>query len=341
MKACAIKGKREFEIIEIEEPTSKDGRVIVDVLKTGICGSDIHYWDMGGPTGLIMGHEFCGKVVDPGSRTDLSVGDRITALPISPCGECEACKKGDVQYCTKTWSQALGLSLENPGGLTRRISVRPDMIIKVPNSMKDEEVAMVEPVAVGLHAVHLGNIAVGDEVLVIGGGIIGLVSAMFAKLEGASRVVLTETNTKRGENSVKLGVADSWCNATNQEELNKLITETQGGFDTVIECVGNAPAVNSAINMVKPGGKVILVGVALDAINTYTVQVVMKELTVLGAIAYTYDEFKTCIDLIANKKIDVLKFVSDIVPLNKTQESYIMLTSGQDEAVKILVDPNI
>lgn len=341
MKACAIKGKRKFEIIEIEEPTSKNGRVIVDVLKTGICGSDIHYWDMGGPAGLIMGHEFCGKVVDPGSRTDLSAGDRVTALPISPCGECEACKKGDVQYCTKTWSQALGLSVENPGGLTRRISVRPDMIIKVPDTMKDEEVAMVEPVAVGLHAVHLGNIAVGDEVLVIGGGIIGLVSAMFAKLEGASRVVLTETNPKRGENSVKLGVADSWCNATNQEELNKLIAETQGGFDTVIECVGNAPAVNSAINMVKQGGKVVLVGVALDAINTYTVQVVMKELTVLGAIAYTYDEFKTCIDLIADKKIDVLKFVSDIVPLSKTQESYERLTSGQDEAVKILVDPNI
>ena len=191
MKACAIKDVKQFEIKEIEEPKKEEGKVLIDVIKTGICGSDIHYWVSGEPKGLIMGHEFCGKVVDPGDRLDLEVGDRVTALPISPCGECEACKKGEVQYCSKTWSQAVGLSLENPGGLTKRISVRSDMVIKVPDKMRDEEVAMVEPTAVGLHAAHLGRIAVGDNVLVIGGGIIGLVSAMFAKLEGASKVILT------------------------------------------------------------------------------------------------------------------------------------------------------
>ncbi len=340
MKACTIKNVKEFEIIDIEEPQSTNGSVIIDVSKTGICGSDIHYWVGGAPKGLILGHEFCGTVVDPGSRSDLNKGDRVTALPISPCGECEPCKKGEVQYCSKTWSQAVGLSLENPGGLTRRISIRPDMVIKVPDNLKDEEVAMVEPTAVGLHAVHLGNIAVGENVLVIGGGIIGLVSAMFAKLEGASRVVLTETNPKRGEKSVQLNCADEWYDATNQESMNKLIQETYGGFDTVIECVGSSPAVNSSFNMVKPGGKVVLVGVSNEAIPTYTVMAVMKELTVQGAIAYTYDEFKTCIDLMANKKIDVMKFVSDIIPLADTQKAYERLTSGTDDAIKILVEPS-
>lgn len=341
MKACAIKGIKEFEIKEIEEPKSQDGSVIIDILKTGICGSDIHYWVNGEPKGLVMGHEFCGVVVDSGARADLKVGDRVTSLPISPCGECEPCKKGDIQFCKKTWSEAIGLSINNPGGLTKRIAVRPDMVIKVPNIMKDEEVAMVEPTAVGLHAVHLANIAVGDNVLVIGGGIIGLVSAMFAKLEGASRVVLTETNPKRGEKSVKLGVADEWYNALDQDSLTKLVEETNGGFDVVIECVGNSAAVNSSINMVKPGGKVILVGVATEAISVYTVMAVMKELVVQGAIGYTYEEFKTCIDLIANKKIDVMKFVSDVVTLEETQKAYERLTSGNDEAIKILVDPNL
>ncbi len=340
MKACAIKDKKQFEIKEIEEPKSKDGSVIIDILKTGICGSDIHYWVNGEPQGLIMGHEFCGLVVDAGCREDLKVGDRVTALPISPCGKCEACRKEDVQFCSQTWSKAVGLSLENPGGLTQRISVRPDMVIKVPDNIKDEEVAMVEPTAVGLHAVHLANISVGDEVLVVGGGIIGLVSAMFAKLEGASRVVLTETNPKRGANAVELGVADEWYNATDEESLNKLIAETNGGFDIVLECVGNSPAVNSAISMTKPGGKVLLVGVATDAIPTYTVMAVMKELMVQGAIAYTKDEFQTCIDLMANKKIDVMKFVSDTISLEETQKAYERLTSGNDDAIKILVDPN-
>ena len=254
MRACAIKGVKQFEIKEISEPVSDGSKVIIDVIKTGICGSDIHNWVNGAPKGLVMGHEFCGRVVDPGDRLDLEVGDRVTALPISPCGKCEACRRGEVQYCSQTWKEAVGLSLGNPGGLTSRIAVRSDMVIKVPDDMMDEEVAMVEPVAVGLHAAHLGRIAVGDDVLVIGGGIIGLVSAMFAKLEGASRVVITEANEERGKKSVKLGVADEWCNALDENLVPKMMEKTNGGFDVVIECCGNSAAVNSAITMVKPGG---------------------------------------------------------------------------------------
>ncbi len=214
------------------------------------------------------------------------------------------------------------------------------MVIKVPDNIKDEEVAMVEPMAVGLHAAHLGRIAVGDDVLVIGGGIIGLASAMFAKKEGASYVALTETNEARGEKSIKLGVADEWFNATSEDLVPKLMEKTKGGFDVVIECVGNSAAVNSAISMVKPGGIVVLVGVATDAVPTYTVMAVMKELVLQGAIAYTYNEFKSVIDLISNKRIEVLKFIDDIVPLEGVQEAYERLTSGKDSAIKILVDPN-
>lgn len=340
MKACAIKGVKQFEIVDIKEPTSKDGKVIVDVTKSGICGSDIHYWVNGGPAGLVMGHEFCGTVVDPGDRLDLNVGDRVTALPISPCGKCEACQKGEVQYCASTWNEAVGLSLGNPGGLTKRIAVRSDMVIKIPDKMSDEEAAMVEPTAVGLHAAHLGRIAVGDDVLVIGGGIIGLVSAMFAKLEGASRVVVTETNPERGKKAVKLGVADEWHNALDQDLIPKMMEKTNGGFDVVIECVGNEAAVNSAITMVKPGGIVVLVGVASDKVPTYTVMGVMKELVIQGAIAYTYNEFNSCVKLIADKKIDVTKFIDDVVSLEEVQHAYERLTSGTDSAVKILVDPN-
>lgn len=339
MKAVAIKGVKEFEIKDIPEPKGDGKKVIIEVSKTGICGSDIHYWVNGEPKGLVMGHEFAGRVIDPGDRLDLVKGDRVTALPISPCGECEACRNGDVQFCPKTWNEAVGLSVDNPGGLTSKIAVRSDMVIKVPDNITDEEVAMVEPLAVGLHAAHLGRIAVGDDVLVIGAGIIGLASAEFAKKEGASYVAITETNKARGQKAVDLGVADEYYDATDKDLVGKLMTKTNGGFDVVIECVGNTAAVNSAISMVKPGGIVVLVGVATDAVPTYTVMAVMKELVVQGAIAYTYNEFKSCIDLISRKQVDVLKFVDDIVPLERVQEAYERLTSGTDAAVKILVDP--
>ena len=339
MKAVAIKDVKQSEIKEIPEPKADGKKVIIEVSKTGICGSDIHYWVNGEPKGLVMGHEFAGVVVDPGDRLDLIKGDRVTALPISPCGKCEACRNGDVQFCPETWSEAVGLSVDNPGGLTSKIAVRSDMVIKVPDNIQDEEVAMVEPLAVGLHAAHLGRIAVGDDVLVIGAGIIGLASAEFAKKEGASYVAITETNKARGQKAVDLGVADEYYDATDKDLVSKLMAKTNGGFDVVIECVGNGAAVNSAISMVKPGGIVVLVGVATDAVPTYTVMAVMKELVVQGAIAYTYNEFKSCIDLIARKQVDVLKFVDDIVPLERVQEAYERLTSGTDAAVKILVDP--
>ena len=340
MKCVAIKGVKEFEIKDIPRPTIDHDNVVIEIKKTGICGSDIHYWVAGEPVGLVMGHEFSGIVKDPGARDDLKVGDRVTALPISPCGHCEACQSGNPQYCPETWNQAVGLSLTNPGGLAPETKVRKDMVLKLPDTVTDEEGAMVEPTAVGLHAIHLADIKVGAKVLVIGGGIIGLVSAMFAKMEGASYVAVTETNKERGKKAVRLGVADEWFDAKDTKMVEKLMQKTNGGFDIVIDCCGNSPAVGQALMTVKPGGTVVLVGVSLGTVTIPTVVGVMKELKLQGAIGYTKEEFQTCIDLLASKKIDVLKFVDDIVSLEEVQKSYERLTSGTDDAVKILVDPN-
>ena len=340
MRCVAIKDAKRFEIKEIAEPVSMNGSVLIDVKKTGICGSDIHYWVAGEPIGLVMGHEYCGVVTNPGDREDLKIGDRVTALPISPCGHCKACLSGNPQYCPETWSHATGLSLTNPGGLAPKMSIRSDMVIKVPDSVSDEEVAMVEPTAVGLHAVHLADIKVGAKVLVIGGGIIGLVSGLLAKMEGASYVAVSETNKARGEKAVRLGIADEWYDAKDTEMVNKMVEETNGGFDVVIECCGNSPAVSSAIMAVRPGGVIVLVGVSLGTVTIPTITAVMRELTLKGSIAYTKEEFETCIDLMTNKKIDVKIFIDDIVGLDGVQGAYERLTSGADDAVKILVDPN-
>ena len=339
MKAAILEDIKKFKIADVDAPKPDNNKVIIDIIKTGICGSDIHNWDAGEPKGLIMGHEFTGKVVNPGSRTDLKIGDRVTALPISPCGNCEACETGNPQYCSETWTHAIGLSLDNPGGLTSTIAIRPDMVLKLPDNVTDEEGAMVEPTAVGLHAVHLADIRVGDKVLIVGGGIIGLVSAMFAKLEGAEFVAVSETNEARGKKSVKLNVADDWFNAKDENFLNNIFTKIPNGFDVVIDCSGTTKAVESELMTVKPGGTIVLVGVSPKPIEFASVIAVMKELTIKGAIAYTKEEFKNCISLMANKKIDVMKFVDDIVPLEKTQKAYERLTSGTDDAVKIMIDP--
>ena len=339
MKCVKLNGVKEFAIGEIEEPSANGIDVIVDVKKAGICGSDIHYWDLGGPAGLVMGHEFCGIVTDPGSRDDLKIGDRITALPISPCGKCHACLSGNVQYCIHTWDTAVGLALTNPGAYALKTKIRPDMVYKVPDTLTDDEVAMTEPTAVALHAVNLAKIKLGDKVLVIGAGIIGSLSAMFAKKNGASYVAVSEANLARGNKCVQLGNADEVINALSETFKEDALKNCPEGYDVVIECCGNSAAVNSAISVVKTGGTVVLVGVSMTPINYYSVLQVTHELTVIGAIAYTKEEFKTCIDMMAAKQIDVKGCVDDIVSLDNVQSAYERLTSGKDDAVKILIDP--
>ena len=194
MKCVKINDKRNLVVGEIDKPVSTNGSVVFKVESCGICGSDIHYWDSGEPVGLVMGHEFAGTVIDAGSRSDLKVGDRITGLPISPCGKCKACKSNNPQYCKLTWSKAVGLALTNPGAYAEYSSCRPDMVKKLPDNVTFDQAAMVEPSSVSLHAVNLAKMQKGDKVLIVGGGIIGLMCAEFAKLNGAKYIAIKGQN---------------------------------------------------------------------------------------------------------------------------------------------------
>lgn len=339
MKCVKIKGEKRLEIATIKKPVSKNGSVIIRVKACGICGSDLHYFEAGEPLELIMGHEFAGEVVDPGDRSDLKVGDRVTGLPISPCLECEACKTGNVQYCAKTWQDAVGLSLTNSGGLAEYLSCRSDMVKKIPDKVTFQDATLVEPSAVSLHAINLANIKVGDKVLIIGGGIIGLMAAEFAKLNGASYIALMETNMKRARKALKYGAINEIFNASDSNVISKALKKTNGGYDKVIECCGNQYAVSEAIMSVKPGGTIVLVGVSMTPISVPMVASVMREVTMKGAIAYTETEFETCIELIEKKIINVHKYIDKRVNLENVQEAYLDLISGKTDNIKIIVKP--
>ena len=339
MKCVSISGEKKLVLKEMDRPVSRDGSVVIEVKSCGICGSDIHNWDLGNPVGLVMGHEFSGCVVDPGSRKDLKVGDRVTGLPISPCGKCDACRSGNVQYCPDTWTYAVGLALTNPGGYAEYTSCRPDMVRKLPGNVSYDAGCMVEPTAVSLHAINLADIKIGDSVLIVGGGIIGLMAAEFAKLNGAGYVALVETNKKRGRKAVNYGKVDEYFDAMDKNSIPKMITKTNGGFDKVIECCGNDAAVSEALMCVKPGGVIVLVGVSAMPITIPMVMGVMRENVIKGAIAYTPEEFDICLDLISNKKINVLKYIDDFISLDQAQEAFERLTNGKDSAVKIVFKP--
>lgn len=338
MKCVKLYGPKDLRVEKIEEVKSKNGSVVFKVEACGICGSDLHYFESGEPNGLVLGHEFAGTVIDPGN-SNLSVGDRVTGLPISPCGVCNACKSDNPQYCKLTWSKAVGLSLYNSGAYAEISSCRSDMIKKLPDNMSFDEAAMVEPSSVSLHAVNLAKIKAGESVLIVGGGIIGLMCAEFAKLNGAKYIAIIETNPLRGEKAIKYGAINEYYNALDKETIPNLMAKTVGGFDVVLECSGNSAAVSEAIMAVRPGGTIVMVGVSLTPVTVPLVMSVMGEVTMQGAIAYTVKEFEDCIDLIANKKIDVLKYIDDRVGLDGVEHAFLRLTNGNDPAVKIIIHP--
>lgn len=340
MKSVVLKNIKNLVVCDTENPPKAKDEVVVKVLKAGICGSDLHYFESFAIPNLVMGHEFCGEVVYPGCRTDLKVGDRVTALPISPCNTCEACKSKNVQYCKSTWSDALGLSLSHPGAFSEYLHVRSDMVIKVPDNVTNEEAAMVEPAAVSLHAVNLAKINENSKVLVVGAGIIGMLSLLFAKKMGAKMVAVSEANEERGNMAVKFNLADKFYDVKKEDTIANMLKDTEGGFDVVIECCGNSPAVTSSIVTVKEGGTIILVGVSLKPIEVPTALIVTKELKVLGAIAYTYEEFNDVINMLANKEISLKEFITDTVSLEGVNEAFERLISGKSKDIKILVDPS-
>ena len=340
MRRAVLNGPKKLVIENKEAQTGKKAYILIDVIKAGICGSDIHYWVSGAPKGLVMGHEFSGIVIDNGGSKNFKEGDRVTALPISPCLKCKECKEGNEQICSQTWAQAIGLTTETPGGFGGRVLVREDMVRHLPDNVTYESGAMVEPAAVALRAANISGIKKGDKALVIGGGIIGLLTALFLKLKGASYVALTETNEARGSKAVKLGVADEWFNALDPKLSEKLFAKTGNGFDIVADCCGNSPAVSSGIIFAKPNGNLILVGISLNNVSIPLVAGIMKEINIKGSIAYKPAEFDTVIKLLADKKINLEKFIDDVVTLDDIQGAFERLTSGLDDAVKILVDPN-
>ena len=175
--------------------------------------------------------------------------------------------------------------------------------------------------------------------LVTGGGIIGLLCAAWARIAGASYIALTEANPKRAEKALEMGDVDEVFDAKDEELVKKLLTASKGGFDQALECAAVAPAVNTTIQSLKYGGKLVLVGVNYSPVPVSTLLIVLRELEVKGTIGYAPEEFDQSIELMAKKVIETERFISRTVGLDGVQDAFEQLTSGDNPDVKIIIQP--
>ena len=289
-------------------------QVLVKMEYCGVCGSDVHFYkdgrvgDVKAPKDFVLGHEVAGTIVEVGSSVkDLKVGDRVALEPGYPCGKCQYCKTGRYNLCPDV------VFFADPpvdGALKEYVAHPADMCFKLPDNMTTEEGALVEPLSVGLHATSLGNVGLGDEVLILGGGCIGLVTLLSAKARGASKIVVVDLYDKRLNMALELG-AKAVINAKKEDVFKRVDELFEGkGVDKVFETAGAIPTIQQTPYFVKKGGTIVLVGMAAESMAEFNFsQAMVKEITIKTVFRYR-NLYPTAIAAISSGSIDVKKIVT-------------------------------
>lgn len=341
MRVLQLTGVKKLSITEIETPKPDGENVIIKVSLAGICGTDIHNWELESSIGMIMGHEFVGTVYDPGSRTDLAMGDRVVGIPLNPCRACDPCKRNLPQLCMQTITFSPGCAVDAQGAYAEYIVIRPDLVRKIPDILTDEEATLIEPAAVALRAVRHSGIKIGDKVLIAGAGIIGVLCALFARRAGASYIAITETNSARREQALKFGYVDDVFDAKDDLLLGNLFEVSEPGFDVFLDCAGAAEAINTGIFALKSGGGIVgLVALSYEPVPLFLTAMAMKEPIIKPMLAYN-EEFDLCLDMFSKKLFEVKQFINRTVAMEEVQAVFVDLASGKSLNLKVLVNPNM
>ena len=334
----------DLEKMEVgEAPMPKAGKddVIIKIQSVGVCGSDLHYYHSGSignfvvKPPFILGHEAAGIVFDVGEDvTTLKKGDRVCMEPGVPCMKCEECLTGHYNLCkdVKFWATP-----PYDGVLSEYVSHPAAFTFKIPDNMSFTEGALVEPLAIGLHACNTGKVKLGHTVAIVGAGCIGLVTLLAAKAYGATKIIVGDVLDKRLAKAEELGAIT--VNTKNEDFAAKVLELTGGrGADVCIDCAGFSATVNACIASAKPAGMVVIVGLGSDTVDGFNISAMStKELTVKSIFRYR-NLYPTAINAIADGRIDVESIVSHRFTFDDTINAFATCTKDIRNVVKGVIE---
>ncbi|MFT5189944.1 MAG: L-iditol 2-dehydrogenase [Verrucomicrobiales bacterium] len=343
MKALNLAEYNKFEYIDSPKPEITDDEVLIQIKACGICGSDIHGMD--GSSGrrqppIIMGHEASGVICQVGAGlNDWKVGDRVTFDSTVYCGNCDQCKKGDVNLCQNR--RVLGVSCDDyrqNGAFAEYLKVPARILYRMPENLTFEQAAFAEPISIALHGVSLVPVKQGDTAVVVGAGLIGLLVVQALRIAGAEKVIAVDLDEKRLSLAKELGAAVTF-NATDPDVLNKIRQETGGqGADISMEVVGISPTLNLAIHCLRTGGSAGLVG-NLSAVTEFPMQaVVTREISIFGSCA-SAGEYADALKHIESGAIKIEPLISAAVPLSEGAEWFERLHGNKEGLLKVILQP--
>jgi L-iditol 2-dehydrogenase len=345
MNALLLSQYKHLELATLPVPVPEPSDVLVQVAACGICGSDVHGYD--GTSGrrippLVMGHEAAGTIAAVGSEVSgFTVGDRVTFDSTVYCGACAFCRKGEINLCDDR--QVVGVSCgdySRAGAFAEYVAVPARIVYKLPENLGFAEAAMLEAVSVALHAVAVSQLEGGETALVIGAGMIGLLTLQAARAAGCSRVFVADIDTTRLKSASELG-ADETILASGTELTQDILRLTEGrGVDVVLEAVGRNETVAASIDCVRKGGTVTLIGNITPQVNLPLQKVVSRQIRLQGSCA-SCGEYPEAMDLMASGKIRVGPLITAVAPLRDGPAWFDRLHSGEPNLMKIVLDPRM
>jgi L-iditol 2-dehydrogenase len=342
VKALVLSEYKKLELVNMPEPQPGENDLLIRVRACGICGSDVHGYD--GSTGrrippIVMGHEAAGLIEAVGKAvTDFQPGQHVTFDSTVFCGHCFYCRQGQVNLCEQR--EVIGVStpdFRRMGAFAEYVTVPARIAYRLPDELRFADAALIETVSVAVHAVSITPISLDDTVVVVGAGMIGLLTLQAARLAGAGRVFVADVDDARLELACSLG-ADGTFNTRNSpiSEIRKL---TSGrGADIAFECVGVSPTVNLAIEVVRKGATVTLIGNITPKLEIDLQSVVTRQIRLQGSCASS-GEYPKCISLISHGAIRVEPLLSAVAPLEEGAEWFRRLYAHEAGLMKVVLQP--
>ncbi len=338
MRQAILERPERIVFREVERPEPGPGQVLVRIRRIGICGSDIHAYYGKHPyirCPIVQGHEFSGEIaeVGPGVRSS-SPGDRVTVRPQLTCGTCYPCVHGEYHICNNL--RVIGCQAE--GAAQEFLTVDAKLVVPIPEAMTFDEGAMIEPLAVGVHALARRGSVEGLRVLVLGAGPIGNLTAQAAQALGSTSVMITDISDHRLRIARECGI-DFQVHAR-KEDLARAIAGGFGpeGADAILECVGSGETLGQAVRLARKGTDIIIVGVFGEKTGVDIGLVQDRELRLIGTLMYKAEDYETAIELIRSGEVRLEPLITRHFPFDQYPQAYRYIETNREQTMKILID---
>jgi L-iditol 2-dehydrogenase len=342
MKAARLTGIREFEMTDVPRPQLRPGWAVVRLHSVGVCGSDVHYYTEGNIGSqvveypFIIGHECSGIVEEVGDGvTKLKPGSPVAIDPAISCGECYLCKMGHENVCTNL--MFLGCPGQMEGSLKECLAMPAKNCYQIPDTMTFDEAVLTEPLAIAVHAVKLSRMQQGDNVAVLGSGPIGLLTMMTALHYGAEKAYATDIIPERVDFSRQMGAEQSF-NYNTDDVVAAVMDRTAGrGVDIAFECAGEQETLDQAIDLLRPGGRLMIVGIPGAERLSFIADRARRHELLLQNVRRQNHNVEEAIQLVAEKRLDVARLATHHFPFDNVADAFDLVSSYSDGVIKAMI----